>query len=78
MFRGDIMRKGQQGIYGIAFAIVLITIWAAFNPLIESIITYAMTYLVPGSMEALITPFINGLIPVVIVGYVWITAGIRR
>jgi len=72
------MRKGQQGIYGITLAIVLLALWAAFNPLIESVIAYAMTYLVPGSMEALVTPYINALIPTVIVGYIIITAGIRR
>jgi hypothetical protein len=68
--------KGQQGIYGIVLAVIGLIIWAAVNPTIEAQISLGLTYLNVGSMEAILTPFLSALIPIVIIGYIIVNARI--
>lgn len=72
------MRRGQYGIYGIVLAVVGLIIWAALNPTIQAQVAYGESTLNTSSMEYIITPFLPSLIPIVIIGFIIITAGIRR
>jgi uncharacterized membrane protein YkvI len=72
------VKRGQYGIYGIVLAVVGLIIWAAINPTIQAEVAYGMSYLNSSSMEYILTPFMPSLIPMVIIGYVIITAVIRR
>lgn len=72
------MRRGQYGIYGIVLAVVGLIIWAALNPTIQAQVAYGQSTLNTSSMEYIITPFLPSLIPIVIIGFIIITATIRR
>jgi uncharacterized membrane protein YkvI len=72
------MKRGQYGIYGIVLAVVGLIIWAALNPTIQAQVAYGQSTLNTSSMEYIITPFLPSLIPIVIIGFIIITATIRR
>jgi uncharacterized membrane protein YkvI len=72
------VRRGQYGIYGIVLAVVGLIIWAALNPTIQAQVAYGQSTLNTSSMEYIITPFLPSLIPIVIIGFIIITATIRR
>jgi uncharacterized membrane protein YkvI len=72
------MRRGQYGIYGIVLAVVGLIIWAALNPTIQAQVAYGESTLNTSSMEYIVTPFLPSLIPIVIIGFIIITATIRR
>jgi hypothetical protein len=70
--------KAQYGIYGIVTTLVLLILVAAYNPTVEGMIGYGQTYLNTSSMEYLVTGFVPSLLWVVVIGWVIITAAIRR
>lgn len=72
------MKRGQYGIYGIVLAVVGLIIWAALNPTIQAQVAYGESTLNSSSMEYIVTPFLPSLIPIVIIGFIIITASIRR
>jgi len=72
------MKKAQYGIYGIVLAVIGLIIWAALNPTIQAQVAYGQSTLNTSSMEYIITPFLPSLIPIVIIGFIIITATIRR
>jgi hypothetical protein len=72
------MTKGQYGIYGIVTTIVLLVLVSAFSPSIEGMTGFGLSYLNSSSMEYLVTGFVPALLWTVIIGWVIITAAIRR
>jgi uncharacterized membrane protein YkvI len=72
------VKRGQYGIYGIVLAVIGLIIWAALNPTIQAQVAYGQSTLNTSSMEYIITPFLPSLIPIVIIGFIIITATIRR
>ncbi len=70
--------KGQYGIYGIIAVLVGLILWSAFNPTIELTVSNGTAAMNAGTMEAIVSPLIPTLLPIVIIYMVVVFSGIRR